>query len=228
MRIMHETLTAGDSSFITLTYSDENLPDPPELNTKPLVLFLKRLRKDLGTLRYYACGEYGETYGRPHYHAILFALPPNDQTRTLVAKHWTQGRTHVGTVTPNSARYVADYVQKQLNGPAAAADNRTQPFSIMSQGIGKQWALDHKHQIQTTGIRHRGVQQSVPRYYIDLLNLDTTQLRAAARARSNKERRQRYRSEPRPTHVHLIQDDWNKQADKNIIAKNEIFRKGTL
>ena len=34
----------------------------------------KRLRDRVGygRFRFYACGEYGETTNRPHYHAILF------------------------------------------------------------------------------------------------------------------------------------------------------------
>ena len=33
---------------------------------------MKRLRKKYGSkIRFFQCGEYGELYGRPHYHACL-------------------------------------------------------------------------------------------------------------------------------------------------------------
>lgn len=58
--------------FITLTYSDANLPYG--LNVKHLqnfIKYLRRLKPDF-TFRYFACGEYGSRTHRPHYHMILF------------------------------------------------------------------------------------------------------------------------------------------------------------
>lgn len=56
-------------------------------------LFLKRLRKNTNnnSLTYVVCGEYGHTYGRPHYHLILFSKQPiceNDVRRAWSVGLW--------------------------------------------------------------------------------------------------------------------------------------------
>ena len=75
MRIMHEASNYGlSNSFITLTYNDNNLPHDLSLNHSHFQKFFKRLRKSLPfkTVRYYMCGEYGDEFKRPHYHACIF------------------------------------------------------------------------------------------------------------------------------------------------------------
>ena len=84
MRIKHEaSLWGKKNSFVTLTYDDENLPRKGNSTTlikKDFQDFMKRLREPNQELdwtpptpiRYYHCGEYGDQFGRPHYHAILF------------------------------------------------------------------------------------------------------------------------------------------------------------
>lgn len=49
---------------------------PSILVKSHLQKFLKRLRKSVGSFTYCACGEYGEDYGRPHFHCILFSNIP--------------------------------------------------------------------------------------------------------------------------------------------------------
>lgn len=59
--------------FVTLTYSDMDLPPGGSLQKRDLQLFLKRLRKNTGLkFKYFACGEYGEKFQRPHYHILIF------------------------------------------------------------------------------------------------------------------------------------------------------------
>ena len=74
VRICHEAQLNDDNEFVTLTFNDENLPENQSVNKKDLELFIKRLRSRLypKTIRYYACGEYGENFARPHYHVIIF------------------------------------------------------------------------------------------------------------------------------------------------------------
>lgn len=72
----------GRSSFVTLTYAEAFVPrglrDAPTLELGHLQGFIRSLRKRDKAIkvRYFACGEYGERSGRPHYHLALFGYPP--------------------------------------------------------------------------------------------------------------------------------------------------------
>lgn len=96
-RLLLESLYQGEQRtwFITLTYSDDQLPGAdlllldrdtlqPIQGTGVLCMdhvssFIKRLRSRLGVpgLRFYAAGEYSPIKRRPHYHLILFADLPD-------------------------------------------------------------------------------------------------------------------------------------------------------
>jgi len=130
MRCVHEASMHQDNCFITLTYNPENLPPDGSLIKSDFQKFIKRLRKQTGKkIRYYHCGEYGDNTNRPHYHAILFGYNFDDwvylfdspsgepiySSQTL-EKIWKKGFVTVGTVTFESAGYVARYCMKKLNG----------------------------------------------------------------------------------------------------------------
>jgi len=127
MRNLHEASLYADNSFITLTYDKKNLPQDNSLDKKAFPKFIRSLRqKNKGTkIRYYACGEYGDNFGRPHYHAILFNYFPNDvvpltkdlYTSKEISDSWlNQGFISVGNVTFDSAAYVSSYVDKKIKG----------------------------------------------------------------------------------------------------------------
>lgn len=83
-RIMHEARYHKASSFLTLTYSTEQLPPNGTLDKTHFQGFMKRLRERLrvrghAKLKYYMCGEYGDQRERPHYHAILFGFFPENK-----------------------------------------------------------------------------------------------------------------------------------------------------
>lgn len=103
--------------FITLTYSPENLPENNSLSSRDLQLFFKRLRKKIHPhkIRYFACGEYGERFKRPHYHAIIFGLDNCHLTWQTIHDCWNKGIIDVGSVTKDSISYVAGYVSKKMN-----------------------------------------------------------------------------------------------------------------
>lgn len=83
------------NSFVTLTYSEENLPvmqefpHLPTLKPRDLTLFLKRLRKEIlpSQIRFFAVGEYGDSSWRPHYHLALFNFPSCLRGRTRLDRH---------------------------------------------------------------------------------------------------------------------------------------------
>lgn len=138
IRCVHESQLHDENCFITLTYDDENLPRDGSLHHRDWVLFFKRLRKKYGPgIRYYMCGEYGETTARPHYHGCLFGLDFDDKllfketgdVKTYVSptltKLWGMGHATLGDVTFNSAAYVARYIMKKVTGQKAAEHYQT-------------------------------------------------------------------------------------------------------
>lgn len=165
IRCVHEGQMHVDNCFITLTYSDDNLPPGGTLVKADYQKFMKRLRKKVGTMRFFHCGEYGETTFRPHYHAILFGWRPNDpelfardgEINTFVSPTltdtWGLGHATFGELTFESAAYVARYVTKKITGEAAeeyyrvidaetgAVFDRLPEYSTQSRrpGIGKPW-----------------------------------------------------------------------------------------
>lgn len=118
--------------FLTLTYDDEHLGATPEersLNYTDIQKFLKRAREKLGPFRYIVAGEYGEKTDRPHFHMAAFGLQmPEDAVQVAKGKRgdplyqsltldklWRNGFVNIGTVTKQSASYIADYSLKDVN-----------------------------------------------------------------------------------------------------------------
>lgn len=137
VRLMHENRFHSSSCFITLTFSDENLPDRGSLNVKHFQDFMKRLRKKISPrkIRFFHCGEYGDKFGRPHYHAILFGedfssskycVRKTDRgdvvyNSTVLDELWPFGISEIGEVTFESCAYVARYVCKKVTGSRSAS-----------------------------------------------------------------------------------------------------------
>lgn len=136
VRLMHEKQMHEEAIFLTITYDDEHLPPNNSLNLRHYQLFNKKLRKYLSIqnikIRFYHCGEYGETTRRPHYHTILFGYRPTDgilysekngkklYTSETLSKIWGMGEVWFGEVTFESCAYVARYVTKKITGPMAS------------------------------------------------------------------------------------------------------------
>lgn len=199
LRMQHENQMHESSYFLTLTYSPENLPDHAELNPRHLTLFWKRLRKHTGKkLRYAASGEYGETFDRPHYHAIVYGLHLDDlvqidqnnleqplYTSELLTKIWKHGSVGVGSVTAQSCAYVAGYTLKQAKqgiwkSPTDIFEPETgelrqklPEFARFSTNpaIGKSFLEKYWSDIFPHGhvIDRKGRQHPVPAYYLKQL-----------------------------------------------------------
>jgi len=163
-RCMHESKMHAASSFVTLTYRDEDLPRDRSVEVRAWQLFAKRLRKRCGAFRFFACGEYGGKTLRPHYHALIFGLDFLWDARWLrqgamplwtsmtLEEIWGLGMVSVGAVTPGTAGYVSRYCVKKLNGdlkaeslrrvaPDGAVSSVAPEFLTMSRrpGIGAGW-----------------------------------------------------------------------------------------
>jgi len=168
------------NSFVTLTYSDDQVPEDGGLRVEDLQKFFRKLRKVGTRLRYFACGEYGEENGRPHFHACVFGHGFDDRftqlrdkpplyRSTLLESVWRKGHSSVGELTYESAAYVARYVMKKLTGKRAEEyGDRRAPFVVMSlkPGIGSSWFERYQADVfPADEIVHDGRPHRVPRYY---------------------------------------------------------------
>lgn len=175
VRCVHEASTSNESVFATLTYREEEEPANRSLDQAEFTKFWKRLRKALAPkrFRYYAAGEYGEKFGRPHYHALIFGVGAGE--RRVISECWGHGMIHVGSVTMDSARYVADYVGKTLYGKLAdqVYGVREHPFQVMSKGVGRDFCDRNADQLRRQmGVTVHGQQVGLPRYYAQRLGIE--------------------------------------------------------
>lgn len=199
IRCMHEASLHAENSFITLTYRPADLPYPPSLNRSTFQKFMKRLRKRFSDkrIRFYHCGEYGSQFGRPHYHAIIFGLDFPDKrflkrdkktgdvlyTSKILDELWGLGFASIGSVTYNSASYVARYVVDKINGDLAQiAYEWTDPetgeifqkepeYSTMSlkPGIAADWFEKYSGDVFPNDfVIVKGREAPVPKYYSTL------------------------------------------------------------
>jgi len=191
MRIMHEASLYEDNVFLTLTYRDEELPPHDSLCLEHWQKFMKRLKKRCGgrQIRFYQCGEYGETTHRPHNHAILFNFDFSDkvllkQTDTghrlyissFLDEVWSHGDCYIGSVTFESAAYCGRYVMKKLTGARKSEyGSRVPEFATQSRrpGIGKPWLEKWETDVFPNDFCvFNGKRVRVPKYYDKLVAED--------------------------------------------------------
>lgn len=161
------------ADFLTLTYNDDNLVyacDKPVLVKKDLQDFFKRLRKFL-IFRYFAVGEYGGQFGRPHYHLLMFiqSQVSIDMYRFYVEKCWDKGFSSHGTITPKSINYVTFYILKQSYDDKY--NSVTRPFQIMSKRpfLGETFLCDTVESYIADNHRNihaRGSNYAIPRIFL--------------------------------------------------------------
>lgn len=192
---MHEAQYHDATSFLTLTYSDENLPHGGTLVPDHFIKFMKRLRKSIPTkIRFYHVGEYGDKLSRPHYHAVIFghsfpdkkfAKKSNDGehdifTSAALDTLWGFGNCWVGSVTIKSAQYCASYILKKIGGDQAEEHYRRviqdtgeviqlhPEYTTMSRmpGIGQKWFEEfHSDAFPSDFVIMDGKKSGVPKYY---------------------------------------------------------------
>ncbi len=195
VRCMHEASLHHANCFVTLTYSDEALPRFGSLLMDDWQKFFKRLRKRVGKVRFFGCGEYGEQLGRPHYHACLFGFDFPDKVvwsvrgghevyrSPLLESVWTYGQSEIGSMTFESAAYVARYCVKKVTGGGARAHyecvdpdsgelgSLLPEFATMSRrpGIGAGWFERFVDDVYPSDeVVVRGKSCKPPRFYDNL------------------------------------------------------------
>ncbi|WNK12539.1 MAG: replication initiator protein [Microvirus sp.] len=184
VRCIHEASQHSENAFITLTYDEAHCPR--SVSVRDVQLFMKRLRERTGSkIRYFCVGEYGEKFSRPHYHLLLFGFDFSDkkywcgkgksrQYRSeLLESLWTAGFSTVGTVTPASAQYVAQYCTKIVTGKKKAEHygDRRPEFAIMSRkpGLGFDWLQQYGNVLfeRDFVVVSGGSKLAIPRFYLE-------------------------------------------------------------
>jgi len=193
-RLMQEEKYAHSAYFLTLTYNEKSLIRTPngflDISRRDLQLFFKRLRKMQTSkrfcrkkavpyieqpLKYFAVGEYGGRFKRPHYHVIMF-----NASAELVELAWRKGHVHYGYVAGASVGYTMKYITKPTKIPIHRNDDRTPEFSLMSKGLGECYLSAnmiyyHKkgngslHSERCKVVTADGSIIAMPRYYRDRL-----------------------------------------------------------
>lgn len=217
VRCYHEAALHEDNCFITLTYDDRNLPYDHSVDLGEFQRFMKRLRKKYEhRIRFFHCGEYGETTGRPHYHALLFGHDFTDKVlfqekggyKTYVSAElqslWKKGFSTVGALSFESAAYCARYVMKKQTGKYAGEHytwvddygqihERKPEYCSMSgkPGIASVWYTRYKDEVFPDDfVVIKGKKVPVPCYYTNKLekeNVFEHEKVKAARRRKAKE-----------------------------------------
>lgn len=204
LRAVHEAKKYNENCSLALTYDKANVPASGSLDIRAPMLFMKRLRKFIEPrkVRYMYAGEYGDRNGRPHYHVILFGYTFRDCEEigksekgfplfrsASLSKLWPFGLSTVGTMSFESAAYIARYVMKKqlgkdkkkynVDGETGELIEITPEFFRMSKGCRRgehgigfdyfdRW---YKDIYQHDGVPLRGKMVKPPRYYDELLKL---------------------------------------------------------
>lgn len=194
-RLLHESLYSDNAYFVTLTYNEDSEPlndfGNPSVCKDDIQRFFKRLRKAYPDykIRYFLGSEYGPTTGRPHYHAIIFNLPPDvlnpckDYVQGMLLEKyihghksyinrklsdiWNNGFVTIGELTPERVSYCAKYFVNKIE----CDENQEKNFSLMSRrpGIGFSYSQDIKDKVRYYNLHacltHNGKYVGLPRYY---------------------------------------------------------------
>ena len=152
---------------------------------------MKRLRFKYSEvkIRSFGCAEYGENFGRPHFHLLLFNFDFPDKyffkyssndfspekwpvfRSDILEELWPFGFSEIGSVTFESAAYVARYVTKKVNGEKRESHygDRLPERSVCvsnRKGIGLPWLERfHSECLANDGVFHDGIPLRLPRYY---------------------------------------------------------------
>lgn len=129
----------------------------------------------------FVTGEYGDKKKRPHWHAIIFNWSPKDLVYAYsndrgdkiynseeLTQLWGRGFAEVGSVTLESAGYVARYAAKKLtHGEDGKHDYNPIHKRSNKNAIGKKFIEKYYTDIFSIGcvILPGGTKASIPRYY---------------------------------------------------------------
>lgn len=166
LRILLEANLHQFSVFITLTYDEYHIPDDEGLKKSDLTNFLKRFRDRIDyKIRYYACGEYGEKYDRPHYHIVMMGVDRQTVVEDVKEAWYPRGFVQVSWLTPGRAAYVAGYLEKKLTNVHDVPGKQPE-YQVSSNrpGLGAKYAdkiLDSLEEADEIPVKIEGIEYIV-------------------------------------------------------------------
>jgi len=203
VRCVHEAQMHDAGSFVTLTYADEHLPNDGSLDPGHLRDFMKRLRYEIQPrkIRFFACGEYGPKFQRPHYHLLIFGEDFSDDREQVaerkgnpiyrsptLEKCWKFGFSSIGAISTKTAFYTALYVTKKFRGddeevrrhyevcdPDTGELHTVFPEFLRASnrpGLGESWLHVYREELLKGFVTIDGKPFSIPRYYMKVLERD--------------------------------------------------------
>lgn len=257
-RAMAEASLYLYNECINLTYNEENLPRNSSgrgtLRYKDVQLFKKRLLKywkehyNEDKIKFLCACEYGEKYGRPHYHMIMFNFQCHDkyawgeskkgskQFRSpIIEKLWGLGNVTLGEVTPETIQYVSNYCLKKFKGKKAKGIYEKmgiEPEMVRGSnqnGLGSAFWAQHKETYEEHGKCFLGTFNGlktlcVNRYYDELLKRE----KGEERLKEIKEERKKLMEARELTRAKVSGVDINTQRENDYKLFLEKIKKAKV
>lgn len=257
-RAMAEASSYLYNECINLTYNEENLPRNSSgrgtLRYKDVQLFKKRLLKywkehyNEDKIKFLCACEYGEQYGRPHYHMIMFNFQCHDkydwgqskkgskQFRSpIIEKLWGLGNVTLGEVTPETIQYVSNYCLKKFKGKKAKGVYEKmgiEPEIVRGSnqnGLGSAFWAQHKETYEEHGKCFLGTFNGlktlcVNRYYDELLKRE----KGEERLKEIKEERKNLMEAREMTRAKISGVDINTQRENDYKLFLEKIKKAKV
>lgn len=205
LRIMLEAEShQGKTYFITLTYNNDNLTHP-DLDHSDWSQFIKNFRQKYCQAKYcklknrntrwqkheytttfkkikqVMCGEYGDTFGRKHFHGIIFNHTFTDYYFTgfyskksnpihsslSLEKLWGKGNVQIEEITFDLALYVGAYVtDKEMDNEDPNVGHGKKQYGLFGNGIGLDWLKKYYKDILVAGkVMLQDRDYPIPRYF---------------------------------------------------------------
>lgn len=205
LRIMLEAESWPEKSyFITLTFDNDHVGDG-ELDHSEWAQFIKNFRqkfcqakycllrdrggkrhgreysKTFKTIKQVMCGEYGDEFGRKHFHGIIFNHRFTDarftgfyskkgnpiHTSDSLRDVWAKGSVQIEEVNFDLALYVAAYVTDPIDEPEANFGHEKKQYGRFGKGIGLEWIKRYYRDVLVSGKVHTFERDfPAPRYFL--------------------------------------------------------------
>lgn len=148
LRNLLEFRTAHTALFMTLTLDDDAMRKWDGSQARLLMRnFLQALRKSEARngnplpIRFFGCLEYGGTYGRPHFHMLIYNMVYNWMKPSIYRKGlprplfrtslWPHGHVDYGELNLKTIKYTASYITK-----SSPSGDEPSLFKTIKPGIG--------------------------------------------------------------------------------------------